>query len=155
MVMATTHIVKVKACQRRANPKNGLVRENFPEALEVCCRIMAEKKCSDLKGFDLRATSGIADCVVLATCTSEPHLRALSEELYRTFKHRYRQLCRIDYRPMSGWMVFDAFDTILHAFTAAARKNYNLDKLFGPSNILDLDSIFSLDICGKSAAWVE
>ncbi|MDR1303247.1 MAG: ribosome silencing factor [Puniceicoccales bacterium] len=131
-------------------PIKNSVRKNFPEALAMGCRIMAEKKCTDLRAFDLRSATGIADYIALATCTSEPHLRALSEELYQAFK-RCGQLCRVDYRPMSGWMVFDAFDVILHAFTETAQKFYNLDALFKQSNILDLNRIFFLDIGEKSA----
>jgi ribosome-associated protein len=136
-----------------ANPMRKSVQKNFPEALRICCQIVAEKKCTDLKGFDVRAMSGITDYIVLATCTSEPHLRAVSDELYQTFKHRYRQLCPIDYRQRSGWMVFDAFNTILHAFTETMRKNYDFDKLFKQADSLDLDFILSLDICEKSVAF--
>ncbi|MDR1907001.1 MAG: ribosome silencing factor [Puniceicoccales bacterium] len=128
------------------------MRENFSEALSICYQITADKKCFDVKVFDVHGISGITDYMVLATCTSEPHLRAIGEELYQTFKHRYGQLCRVDYEPLSGWLVFDAFDVILHAFTESMRRKYDLDKLFAHSELLDLDCIFSLDICDKSIA---
>jgi ribosome-associated protein len=120
----------------------------FPEALAICCQIIANKKCIDPKIFE--GISGIADYMVLTTCTSETHLRAMGDELYRTFKHRYGQLCRVDYQPLSGWLVFDAFDVVLHAFTESMRQKYDLDGLFGRSNILAFEYVLPLDICSKS-----
>jgi ribosome-associated protein len=130
------------------------MQKNFPEVLAIGCQIVANKKCADLRIFDVRGLSGITDYIVLATCTSEPHLKAIGEELYQTFKHRYSQLCRMDYQPLSGWLVFDAFDVILHAFTESMHRTYDLDKLFEKSNILDSKCILSLDISPKSVVCV-
>ncbi|MDR1435382.1 MAG: ribosome silencing factor [Puniceicoccales bacterium] len=128
------------------------MEEDFPETLSICCRIAADKKCTDLKIFDLRKGSSIVDYIALATCTSESHLKAVGDALYQTFKHNYGQLCSMDYKPLSGWMVFDAFNIFFHAFTEPTRRRYDLDKLFEKSNVLDLDYILAVDICQKSTA---
>jgi ribosome-associated protein len=132
------------------NPMKERMPKEFPRILTICCRIIADKKCTDPKIFDVRGISGIADYMVLATCTSEAHLRAIGDELYQIFKHRQGQLCRVDYQPLSGWLVFDAFDVIVHAFTGLMRRQYDLDKLFAPANLLDLDAILSLDMCEEN-----
>jgi ribosome-associated protein len=124
--------------------------EDFPKTLSICCQIATDKKCTDLKIFDLRSRSSIADYIALATCTSEAHLKAVGDELYQIFKHNYAQLCRIDYKPLSGWMIFDAFNVFFHAFTEPTRKRYNLDELFERSNVLDLDCVLAVDICQKN-----
>jgi ribosome-associated protein len=132
------------------NPMKERMLKEFPETLTICCHIIADKKCTDPKIFDVRGISGIEDYMVLATCTSETHLRAIGDELYQIFKHRHGQLCRMDYQPLSGWLAFDAFDVIVHAFTGLMRRQYDLDKLFAPANLLDLDIILSLDMCEKN-----
>ncbi|MDR0418527.1 MAG: ribosome silencing factor [Puniceicoccales bacterium] len=126
--------------------------KDFPEALASCYQIIVDKKCANSKVFDIRGVSNIADYVILTTCTSEAHLRAIGNELYQTFKHSHGQLCRVDYLPLSGWLVFDAFDVILHAFTESMRQKYNLDLLFGKFNALNLNSILMLDVHEKNAS---
>ncbi|MDR2200913.1 MAG: ribosome silencing factor [Puniceicoccales bacterium] len=130
---------------------NHDVKEFFPETLKICHRIITDKKCSDLKIFTLEKEWKIADYVILATATSEPHLRAIGEELCQTFKHQYGLAYKVDYKPLSGWMVFDAFDVILHALTATTRREYRLDKLFESSTVLNWSDNLSIDIGGKSS----
>jgi ribosome-associated protein len=120
--------------------------------LTACCRIIADKKCTDPKIFDVRGMSSITDYIILATCTSEAHLRAIGDELYQMFKHHRGQLCRVDYQPLSGWLVFDAFDVVVHAFIGSMRRQYNLDQLFTPANPLDWDAALSLDMCEKNTS---
>ena len=48
---------------------------------QLCCRALEEKKAEDLRVLDVSAQSSITDCLVLATATSEPHMRALRIEL--------------------------------------------------------------------------
>ncbi|MDR1367032.1 MAG: ribosome silencing factor [Puniceicoccales bacterium] len=128
--------------------------KDFPQALVSCCQIIVDKKCANSRIFDIRGVSNIADYVILTTCTSEAHLRAIGDELYQTFKHRRGQLCRVDYQPLSGWLVFDAFDVILHAFTESMRQKYDLDSLFEKFNALNLNSILMLDVYEKNASFV-
>jgi ribosome-associated protein len=132
------------------NPMKEYMANDFSGALAICCQIVADKKCADPKVFDVRQRSSITDHILLVTCTSEAHLRAVGDELYQTFKHRFEQLCRVDYQPLSGWLVFDAFDVILHAFTESMRRCYDLDKLFASSNLLDWTGISSLTCVRKT-----
>jgi ribosome-associated protein len=129
---------------------NLRVKEFFPETLKVCHRIAVDKKCGDLRVFAMGAEWGLADYVILATATAEPHLRALGEELCQVFKHHYGWTYRMDYTPLSGWIAFDAFSVIVHALTAAMRREYRLDQLFESSTILDLGDDLSIDIRERS-----
>jgi ribosome-associated protein len=131
----------------------GCMPEEFSRTLAICYQTIANKKCTDPKVFDVRGISGIADYMILATCTSEAHLLAIGDALYQTFKHCQGQLCRVDYQPLSGWLVFDAFDVIVHAFTESMRRQYDLDKLFASDNLLDLKGILPLDMCEKNAGF--
>jgi ribosome-associated protein len=126
------------------------MQKYFSNALSICYQVVVDKKCTNLKIFDVQEISGITNYIILATCTSEPHLQAIRNELYQIFKHQYSQLCHIDYQPLSGWMVFDAFEVMVHAFTEIMRKKYNMDQLFEHANILNSDCILSIDIHEKN-----
>ena len=49
--------------------------------LKLVVRVLDDKKAEDLRVLDVRDQSSITDFLVLATGTSEPHLRALRIEL--------------------------------------------------------------------------
>jgi ribosome-associated protein len=95
-----------------------------------CCRALAEKKAEDLRVLDVRAQSSITDFLVLASGTSEPHLRALRDELERVLDEAGTRLVGRETAEASGWMVVDAFDVMVHLFLPAQRRNYALESLW-------------------------
>ena len=48
---------------------------------QLCCRTLDAKKAEDLRVLEVSALSSITDYLVVATATSETHLRALRVEL--------------------------------------------------------------------------
>ena len=54
------------------------------ELAKMCCRVLDAKKADSLTVLDVSEQSSITDFLVLATATSEPHLRALRIELEKT-----------------------------------------------------------------------
>ena len=55
-----------------------------PRALALaraCHRVLDDKKAGDIRVLDVSAQSSITDYLIIATATSEPHLRALRKEL--------------------------------------------------------------------------
>jgi ribosome-associated protein len=104
-----------------------------PAALEVvklCCRVLDDKKASDLVVLDVAAQSSITDYLVLATATSEPHLRALRIELEKVLDSANVRIVGMDMNQESGWMVIDAFDVMLHLFLRETRERYGLERLW-------------------------
>lgn len=98
--------------------------------LKMLVRALDDKKAEDLRAFDVRAQSSITDYLVLATGTSEPHLRALRIELEKVLDSAGARIVGVESRPGSGWTVFDAFDIMVHLFTAENRARYRLDLLW-------------------------
>jgi ribosome-associated protein len=109
------------------------MKSKNPAALEVvklCCRALDDKKAGDLAVLDVAAQSSITDYLVLATATSEPHLRALRIELEKVLDAANVRIVGMDMNQESGWMVIDAFDVMLHLFLAETRERYGLERLW-------------------------
>ena len=102
----------------------------MPELVSLCCRVLDEKKAGDLTVLDVSAQSSITDYLIVATATSEPHLRALRVELEKALDSSRVHLVGMDARQDSGWIVIDAFDVMVHLFLAAAREHYGLERLW-------------------------
>lgn len=100
------------------------------ELVKLCCRALDEKKAGDLRVLDVHAQSTITDYLVLATGTSEPHLRALRVELEKVIDASGTRIVGMDIVQESGWLVVDAFDVMVHLFTPDNRKKYKLESLW-------------------------
>ena len=101
--------------------------------LAVLCRELAEnRKAEDIVVLDVRKVSSITDFFVIATGTSEPHLRAIVEEI--TDKLREERGVRpraMDGSIQTSWVVLDFFDVIVHVMRAEVRQHYDLESLWG------------------------
>jgi ribosome-associated protein len=97
---------------------------------KLCCRVLDEKKAGELAVLDVSEQSSITDYLVLATATSEPHLRALRVELEKALDAGQVHVVGMESAQESGWMVIDAFDVMVHLFLAEARARYGLERLW-------------------------
>ena len=100
------------------------------ELLKICCRALDEKKAGDLRVFDVSEQSSITDFLVLATATSDPHLRALRVELEKVVDAAQTRIVGIDAARESGWVVVDLFDVMVHLFLPDQRSHYALEMLW-------------------------
>jgi ribosome-associated protein len=106
--------------------------------LALLCRELADnKKAEDLVVLDVRKLSSVTDYFVIVSGTSEPHLRAIVNEITDTLRadHGVRP------RSMDGtvhgtWVVLDFFDVIVHIMRADARERYDLEGLWGDAPVV-------------------
>lgn len=101
--------------------------------LALLCRDLADnKKAEDLLVMDVKDISSITDYFVIASGSSEPHLRAIADEITETLKDDYGIIPRAqDSNLQTGWLVIDFFDVIVHVMRTDARKRYDLESLWG------------------------
>ncbi len=97
------------------------------------CRALAEdKKAENVIVLDVRKLSGVTDYFVIATGTSEPHLRAVVDEIVDRLREEaaLRPNAR-DGALQTSWVVLDYFDVIVHVMRAEVRERYDLEGLWG------------------------
>ena len=101
--------------------------------LALLCRDFADnRKAENIVVLDVRDLSSVTDYFVIASGTSEPHLRAIVEEITDRLRDEH------DLRPMrkdgsvqGAWVVLDFFDVIVHVMRADVRERYDLESLWG------------------------
>jgi ribosome-associated protein len=101
--------------------------------LALLCRDLADnKKAENLVILDMRKVSSVADFFVLCTGTSEPHLRAVVDEITERLREDHGLRARaIDGSLQTAWIVLDYFDVIIHVMRADLRERYDLEGLWG------------------------
>jgi len=104
-----------------------------------CCQALHDKKAEDITVLFLGSKSSIADFFIVATGTSDPHLRALSGAVEDALKEVSVDVLGRDRSPGSGWMVVDAYDMIVHLFTDEMRRHYNLEGLWKDAERIQIE----------------
>jgi ribosome-associated protein len=122
------------------------VKLNQAESLDLarlCCRALDEKKAGDLRVIDVSAFSSITNLLVIATATSEPHVRALRVELEKALDSSKTQIVGVETASESGWTVMDAFDVMVHIFTAETRARYRLEHLWRDGDEISVENLLA------------
>jgi len=101
--------------------------------LALLCRELADnKKAEDLAVLDVRKLSSVTDYFVIVSGTSEPHLRAILNEITDTLRAEHGVRPRtMDGTVHGAWVVLDFFDVIVHIMRAEVRERYDLEGLWG------------------------
>lgn len=115
----------------------------LPALLKDICLALDEKKAGNVKVLRVGEQSSITDYLVLGTDTSEPHLRALRVELEKTIDRSGVRILGMDTEQGSGWLVVDAFDIMVHIFTAENRQKYALENLWKDAEELTLAAVLA------------
>ena len=92
--------------------------------LALLCRTLAEnKKAEDIVILDVRELSSVTDYFVLASGNSEPHLRAIVDEINENLAEEFDRRPRaIDGTFQAAWVVLDYFDVIVHVMRTDVRQ---------------------------------
>ena len=101
--------------------------------LALLCRSLAEnRKAEDIVILDVRELSSVTDYFVLASGTSEPHLRAIIDEITDNLRDEHSIRARaVDGTFQAAWIVLDFFDVIVHVMRKDVRERYDLETLWG------------------------
>jgi len=101
--------------------------------LALLCRELADNKKADhIVVLDVRKVSTVTDYFVIASGTSEPHLRAIISEITDKLRAEHGIRPRaVDGDARAPWQVLDFFDVIVHVMRQDVRDKYDLESLWG------------------------
>lgn len=121
--------------------------------LALACREYADnRKAENMVILDMRPVSTIADYFVIVTGTSEPHLRAISDEIETKVRENFGVRPRaIDGTIQGAWMVLDYFDVIVHIMRTDARERYDIETLWNDAPRVDVTQA-AAESAGPAAA---
>jgi ribosome-associated protein len=97
---------------------------------------LAVEALENLKGqniveIDVRGKSTVTDFMVLATGTSNRHVKALVNSVHETVKEQGLQPWGNEGAGVSDWCLLDLGDVVVHVMTESARGFYDLERLWG------------------------
>ena len=113
------------------------LRKELEVNLAACCDALLEKKAENLRILYFGEKSPLTDCFIIATGTSNPHLKALRDNVEKVLKERDVELLSKDRFNPNGWLVMDAIDFVVHLFSAEQREHFALEDLWKDAASID------------------
>lgn len=109
----------------------ALAQGKFYKRLAVqAARAAADKKAEDIALLHIKPVSGVADYLLIATCSSAPQIDAVEDHIKRTFKDLGILTHHRDGRLSDRWRVLDYGGLLVHLMHPESREHYRLETLF-------------------------
>src|SRR5687767_7295975 len=94
----------------------------------LCYELADNKKAEDIVVLDVSKQSSITDFFVIASGTSEPHLRAIVSEITDSLREKHGITpTAVEGDQRTAWQVLDFFDVIVHIMRKDVREKYDLE----------------------------
>lgn len=108
-------------------------RERTPDGRSVAlsaARAAASKQGEDVAVLDVRDLIVITDYFVIASGTSERHVRTISEEVQTSLRDLGTKPVRREGETEQRWVLLDYVDVVVHVFAEEERAFYDLERLW-------------------------
>ena len=129
----------------RVNTKTSETQDEI--LLRACevARIADDLRAQDVVVLDLREITSVCDYFVIATGGSTRLMRAVVEEVNKTFKSDNWPFRQLEGSHNDQWILADFGDIILHLFQPEARELYDLEGLWADAPRIDWHDVLGID----------
>lgn len=94
-----------------------------------------DKKAEDVLTLPLDGRTIVADAFVIATGRSKIQTRSIADAIAESAKEHGYPTPRVEGYADGGWILLDLGSVVVHVFTPEQRTFYNLERLWGRSDL--------------------
>ncbi|MGI9261706.1 MAG: ribosome silencing factor [Woeseiaceae bacterium] len=110
---------------------------NSEQLSELAVEALEEVKGKDIVRLKVSDLTTVTDYMVVASGTSNRHVKALAEAVSDKVKAAGHRPSGIEGEDGSEWVLLDLGDTLVHVMLPRVREFYNLEKLWSLSPATD------------------
>jgi ribosome-associated protein len=100
---------------------------------DVVVDALDELKAIDIRALDVRGLTDITDTMVVASGTSDRHVRSIADRVVQRCKEAGYKAYGIEGERDGEWLLVDLHDVVLHVMLPRVREFYALEKLWSAS----------------------
>lgn len=101
------------------------------EALrDLVVAALEDVKAVDTKVLDVRGKTAITDFMIIATGTSDRHVKALADNALKEARDAGVRPLGVEGERSAEWILLDLNDVVVHVMLRDVRDFYNLEKLW-------------------------
>jgi ribosome-associated protein len=96
-------------------------------------------KAQDVVLLDLQGVTDMTDYFLIATGTSDTHVRAIAQHVETEMKKAGAPVNHVEGAEQGRWALLDFVDVVVHVFHPTLRSFYQLERLWGDAREVPLD----------------
>ena len=110
----------------------------LPVQVEIAIAAADDKQAVNLVALDLRKTAGFTDFFVIASGTNTRQVRAIADAVMDALAAKGVKPAYVEGYDRSAWILLDYFDFIVHVFGQETRVFYDLERLWGNADRIEV-----------------
>ncbi len=115
------------------------VPADVPAEVLRAAELASDRKANDVLLLDLHGLSNATDYFIIASGTSDLHVRSVAEHVIEKLKESGERPNHVEGLKGGRWVLIDYVDFVVHVFHPAARAFYQLENLWGDAPAYPLD----------------
>jgi len=100
--------------------------------------VLSDQKAVDVTLLDLRGVTDMADYFLVASGTSDTHVRATAQHVLDRLKAEGMTVHSVEGLEQGRWVLLDYVDVVVHLFHPSLRSYYQLERLWGDAAVVPL-----------------
>ena len=120
-----------------AHPATASTAAQAQRAAVLCL----DRKASDVVVLDLRQVSSATDYFVVASGTSDTHVRAIAEHVLEELRKEGVRTHHVEGLQAGRWVLLDYVDFVVHVFHPVLREFYQLERLWSDADVIPVEGV--------------
>ncbi|MCR4341119.1 MAG: ribosome silencing factor [Gemmatimonadaceae bacterium] len=111
---------------------------NAVAAAQRAAALCLDMKANDVVVLDLRKVTDMTDCFVIASGTSDTHVRSVGEHVIAELKKDGIRVHHVEGLEQGRWVLLDYVDFVVHLFHPTLRSFYQLERLWSDAEAIEI-----------------
>ena len=108
-------------------------------AAKLAAGLCLDMKANDVVLMNLQGVTDMTDYFVIASGTSDTHVRAIGEHLITVLKKEGVRVHHTEGLQQGRWVLLDFVDFVVHVFHPALRSFYQIERLWSDAVVMATD----------------
>ncbi len=108
-------------------------------AARLAAALCQDMKANDVVLLDLQRVTDMTDFFVIASGTSDTHVRAIGEHLVTVLKKEGVRVHHTEGLQQGRWVLLDFVDFVVHIFHPTLRAFYQIERLWSDADVVATD----------------
>ena len=131
-------MAKTKTEAAVATAKKKKTARKLPAQIDLAIAAADDKQAQKLVVLDLRKTAGFTDYFLIASGNNTRQVRAIADAVIDSLAAKGAKPAYVEGYDRSEWILLDYFDFIVHVFAPETRTFYDLERLWGNAERIEV-----------------
>lgn len=119
------------------SPASSSAREPASPAMRAASMCL-DMKANDVVLLNLQGVTDMTDYFVIASGTSDTHVRAIGEHLIAELKKEGVRVHHVEGVQQGRWVLLDFVDFVVHIFHPTLRSFYQIERLWSDAEVVPI-----------------